>query len=405
MNTNLIIHDNVSHHPLGSGSYYFQSGLLEYLTQLIGDGKPCIDVFVGAQPNSSPHIGNMTNVSTAFAVAKGLKKHQGSRLVRVSLDLVDTAPYSPTTTKYDDVVYQKSLRYLQKATESNSDFESLLVQLSAECGVEYRVRKQTDILQDPRLREILQDIVARCVEIAPLLEPRYKTLGIRYACPTPDCGLADKHGIRNEYFGNQIKFQCPVHGSYQIDLENGDLKFLEFNTPLRGLIRCRLFAQDPVSSWVQIKGSDYAGFYAEQMVLRPLQGFCTPITVYTPLIMDWSGAKISKSLYVRPDAYEYLRLSNLSYLLNFREFCAAGFKIGTLYKLVERWINEPKRLFRHYTIYQIHQELLQILNSERESLKEVEKGNDSRMDGKNLQNRVALVSMSLSSLVITEKSD
>ncbi|KAK6502455.1 hypothetical protein TWF506_003037 [Arthrobotrys conoides] len=372
MNTSLIIHDNVSHHPLGSGSYYFQSGLLEYLTQLIGDEKTCIDFFVGAQPNSSPHIGNMTNVSTAFALAKGLKRHRESRQVRVSLDLVDTAPYSPTTSEYDDVVYQKSLRYLQKANESNSDFESLAMQLSTASGVEFRIRKQTDILQDPHLREILQDIVTHRAEIAPLLEPRYKTLGIRYACPAPDCGLADKHGIRNEYLENQIKFQCPVHGSYQIDLENGDLSLLEFNTPLRGLIRFRLFAKDPVSSWVQVKGSDYAGFYAEQMVLRPLQGSCTPITVYTPLILDWSGAKISKSLYVRPDAYEYLRLSNLSYLLSFREFCAAGFKIVTLYRLTEGWINEPKRLFRHYTIYQIHAELLQILNDERDRIKEVE---------------------------------
>lgn len=90
MSMSILKHDRISHHPLGAGSYYFKDNFLEYLETLGQPGRPVTKIFVGAQPNSSPHIGNIMNICVAFALAKALID-RGIK-ASISMDLVDTAP-------------------------------------------------------------------------------------------------------------------------------------------------------------------------------------------------------------------------------------------------------------------------------------------------------------------------
>ena len=65
--------------------------------------------------------------------------------------------------------------------------------------------------------------------------------------------------------------------------------------------------------------------------------------------LDWSGAKLSKSLYVKKGAYGDIpkRFINYSFLKE-----DLGFKgLDILYDIVINWINNPYMLFRHYSIY------------------------------------------------------
>lgn len=65
--------------------------------------------------------------------------------------------------------------------------------------------------------------------------------------------------------------------------------------------------------------------------------------------MDWSGAKISKSLYLKKGAYKYLP----EYLLDYQRFDneTKGEGLSMLIELTDEWIRDPKKLFRHYTVY------------------------------------------------------
>ena len=91
---------------------------------------------------------------------------------------------------------------------------------------------------------------------------------------------------------------------------------LEYNTPLRNLIRGLVYSIDNQDEtvdyeWLRITGSDYAGFYQEQLLYKTtdLLGYSVsklPMILYAPLVTDWSGAKLSKSLYVKEGAYTYL---------------------------------------------------------------------------------------------------
>ena len=69
------------------------------------------------------------------------------------------------------------------------------------------------------------------------------------------------------------------------------------------------------------------------------------IIVYTSLIADWSGSKVSKSLYLQKTAYDYLIKAKQEYLLNYQTLRREGRDLTVLWKEVELWVDEPYRLF------------------------------------------------------------
>ena len=103
------------------------------------------------------------------------------------------------------------------------------------------------------------------------------------------------------------------------------------------------------------------GLYNEQLLWRPLSSAGEgkhPKVLYTPLIVDWSGAKLSKSLYVRDGAYDYLTRDGLDYMLSYKVFKETGLSLEVVYNLCDNWIANPYKLFRCYTIYHMN-DLLQ----------------------------------------------
>lgn len=301
----------------------------------------------------------MMSICTAFALAKALMDR--GKKVSVSMDLVDTAPTPKKNLIYGGISYQRSLRFTKDSAEFEGDFKNLAERLHKLSGVRFELRKQTNIIAGPGVRCILHEIVKRHDELGAILEPRYKRLGLRSAFPKPDCGLTDKHGLTNEYGEDSIKFLCPIHGSYSISLlEDDGVKALEVNTPLRSFVRTLIFNKDLDTSWIQVKGRDYAGFYTEQLTWRPLMGRYRPVIFYSPLVLDWSGANISKSLYVVQHAYQYLHQQGLAYILSYSAYHEAGKDVKDIYQIVQGWVLEPKKLFRDYTIFQIHSEFQSI---------------------------------------------
>jgi hypothetical protein len=153
---------------------------------------------------------------------------------------------------------------------------------------------------------------------------------------------------------------CPDHGEHHIDLTSPhELERLEFNTPLRNLIRILLCSRDTDTSWIMCTGSDYSGFYQEQLTWRLLEHpENTPVIFYTPLIIDWSGAKLSKSLYIRENGYKYLIDAGRRYLLDADTFLETERAIEALFEEAEDWVDKPYKLFRNYTVDYIDMQLI-----------------------------------------------
>ncbi|KNG86719.1 hypothetical protein ANOM_005185 [Aspergillus nomiae NRRL 13137] len=354
----MIDHDGVVHHPLGSGSYYFKQNLVKYLNDQCS--RPQITLHIGSQPNSSPHIGNLVTFSTGFALAAAIKT-KFQRDIRAKFVYVDSAPTPGKDLLINGVRYQKSLGHTGDFRANQTPFMKVLDQLSNLSGVAYDIETQNFWRSKPAFGAILRNIVAHHKTLGAHLSPETGKLAIRASCPREGCGLADKHGLNNQYHDDsRITFICPDHGEHHVDLTSSqDLDRLEFNTPLRNLIRILVCSQDSETSWIMCTGSDYAGFYQEQLTWRLLERpGNAPIIFYAPLILDWSGVKLSKSLYVKQGSYKYLCDAGRRYLLDTDIFLKTECGLKALFEEVQDWVEKPYMLFRNYSLEYIDMQLL-----------------------------------------------
>lgn len=221
-----------------------------------------------------------------------------------------------------------------------SDYKELLDILSQEFGIDYKIRLEEEFLNNEGIPQIVQEIIQERENIGKILSPTDGSLAIRAACP--ECSLVDKYGVNNQYApdGTSVSFKCPRHGRFILSTATESHKF-QFNCQLFNLVLGRYY--ESVSyNYIEICGSDYAGFWQEQLLWRFLK---RPILiVYTPLITDWSGSKLSKSQYLRPGAYEYLVRAGQEYLLSYRVLKSEQRDLSLLWQEIEDWVDHPYKL-------------------------------------------------------------
>jgi len=310
---------------------------------------PEVEVNLIIQPNSSPHLGTLSSIALAFSVATHLKNLNLKPYIM--LDLWDNAKGEQCT--IDGVVYQRGLRDTGKLFDHLNDYHEVLRTVSNFFGgeVEYRIRMEAEFLSLPRIPDILRGIINDREALGVSLAPSSGSIALRAACPHEGCGLVDKYGSHNNYDDpDKVLFRCPIHGQFAVVLAT-ECSRLQFNCQLFNLVIGR-FYEDFEHGYIQICGSDYAGFWQEQLLWRHLRK--PIIIVYTPLIVDWSGSKLSKSLYLRRDAYDYLCKDGLEYMLSYARFQEEQRDLGVLCAEVDLWVREPYRLFRAYSVHYMH---------------------------------------------------
>ncbi|KAI1199864.1 hypothetical protein F5X97DRAFT_294943 [Nemania serpens] len=399
-------HDGQVHDPLGGGSYAFQKDIVgPALLALLEDeavrdsaaardkrkssnGLPTrpIVVHAGLQPNNSPHVGTLVVFCYAFSVARGIRdrmrvleangKENTPPSVTVLITFIDTAPVKDETVEMEGVQYQRSYRDVGDALGTYmADYEEVIRYLSAWADVPVTVAFQADFFSSPSMPVLLNYIARHHETLGPQLSPKYGSLALRSACPVPGCGLAEKHGRLNEYRADDngqdstIGFHCPHHGPHAVRLSHpAEIARLEANAPTRNLLRSMTHLLDTSAHHIRVTGADYAGMYQETFLYRPLAAWSaitglargrTPHILYAPLIVDWSGAKLSKSLYVRDGAYEFMKRQGMDGLCSYarlrEQFGGDGSKgLRGIWDEVQRWMADPKKLFRSFSVAYLH---------------------------------------------------
>ncbi|TRX89809.1 hypothetical protein FHL15_009242 [Xylaria flabelliformis] len=173
-----------------------------------------------------------------------------------------------------------------------------LVVLYYAFSVAKRIRNRMLILQankkdTPPSATVLITFIDTAPDLRALALPKHGSSALRSACTVPGCGLAVKHGRLNKYGAdnngqdNTITSHCLHHGLHAVRISSlAEIARLQANTPNR---------------------ADYAKVYHEMFLYRLLAAWSTntslarrrtPHVLHAPLIVDWSGAKLSKSLYV-----------------------------------------------------------------------------------------------------------
>ena len=341
-----------------------------------------IVIHAGAQPNNSPHVGTLTVFCLAFSLAGALRDrlrllpeeegHRGRDRdgppvpdVSVEITFVDTAPVKGQGCEVEGVSYQRSYRdVVPSELESHlADYNEVFEFCSAQSGgIPFKTKFQSDFFAPRKgpgeavsvsssVSPLVEYIVSHRRRLGPQLSPKYHAIALRAACPVPGCALAEKHGVLNDYgTPGQIAFNCPSHGRHVISLSRPeDVARLEANAPTRNLIRSMVHLLDHTTHHVCITGADYAGMYQEAFLYRTLAEWSastgralgrTPHNFYAPQIVDWSGAKLSKTLYVCDGGYDGLELRlwdeiNSCVVANPRKLFRAGFSVDYMKNVLD----------------------------------------------------------------------
>ncbi|WP_062204393.1 hypothetical protein [Streptomyces sp. NBRC 109706] len=319
-------------------------------------------VTTAAQLNGTPHIGSVVTVMAVFA----LTAHAAQRLdlpATVIFDALDNAP-----AEHIDIDGRSYIRTVADLidtghidrTERTSGFQRLLAWASAASGVRYEFRPYGVYQLLPPVRECLHHIASRQADFAPIVAPGDGIVRVRPRCP--HCRLMDKAAtdlrITAEPGAVHLDSRCPAHGLYRetIDIA-GTNGWYDANTPVRSIQKGYLLAAERDlyrACSVSIDGADWGGAWHAHVLAPALAalGIPTnrwPVSIFTPMILDRTGGKLSKSLYVRygPDYADLPEaFLNLDRLLDDHGEDA----LTVLWAEACRWAAEPRRLHRSYTV-------------------------------------------------------
>lgn len=317
-----------------------------------------IQVSCVTQPKSEPHVGTATLLYTTFALAAELKERMQVD-VEVLLDVLENSPGAEWES--DGVRYFKPLNRIMiggktAAEVATAPLLDICAQLTEKSRVAHRVRSYAAIQSEDAFREGLARILSERERSAAVLAPRDRRLLVRPLCPA--CGLGDKEARKVRWSRSEpilITSVCPDHGEHVTRVRSRD-DVIDCNTPLRTVLRSYAFTASDAKHGrltIVVNGADWAGEWMQHVYLAGLELLgvsCTgaPPNFFSPLILDRSGAKLSKTIYLRPGAYDELSPAWRSYAA----FCEHYGDEGrtALWDEARRWVSEPRRFFRNYSI-------------------------------------------------------
>ena len=335
--------------------------IIDQIPDLIADRMTAasrVQVACAMQPKAAPHFGTGIVILTAFALARLLQDTFG-KPATVLLDMLDNAPAQ--TTVIDGTEYTLCLSHAidggHSAAEKNTAPVTRLAEWASQrAGTGFGLRRYSEIQAQAGFRHGLAGILARPQVFEPLFSPSDRRLRVRPVCP--QCGLVDKAArtvqVRQEN-GLTLLFRCGYHSSQAARLDD-PAAVIDANTPIRTVLRSLCFSRDREehgTETVVLNGGDWAGAWMQRVYFDGLHqlGCCgtqVPFNIFTPQILDDSGAKLSKSIYLTRGAYADVPPAWTSMQAFENRFGTAG--LDMLWDEVSGWVRSPEKFFRNYTV-------------------------------------------------------
>lgn len=322
-------------------------------------GQEQIILNTSSQPNSSPHLGTITTLMTVFSMAEHFR-HKLGIPVSVQFDELENSP--GYTKEIKGMVYYKSLNhtYIDSdkdiATINMEKYKKILDDLSNLSGIPFNVRTYYEFQQNTHVRRAIIDIFNNQDFFESLFSPSKGQLHVRIICSKCQLGLKSLKTIDVESNANKLVFQskCPYHGLHKVCVTPINSEFIDINTQFRDLTKGIQLLNDDIKNntlSIMVDGNDWSGIWAQRihtegMVKLGYSDFI--IRLFTPTLLDWSGGKLSKTLYLCNGEYNYLHNAFLNYDFFMKQFNYEGFI--KLWEEVRTWVEHPPRFFRNYSV-------------------------------------------------------
>lgn len=334
--------------------------ILNDITDLFSDrliNTDKLQVTCISQPKTDPHFGTMIVMFCTFALADRIRKNYKIE-TEVLIDYLENSPSEEIN--IDDTLYSRCISHAHN--DGNSLLEINLVQMrelarwiSEKLDLPFKLRPYSEIQSQKTFRDGLQTIINQESVFIPKMSPSEQKLRIRPICS--NCGLVDKEAktVIVDTSKNIVSFTCPQDGEVAISLAdvNG---IIDCNAPIRTVLRSLCFIYDKLENkkeTIIVNGGDWAGSWMQRVYFDSLSnlgfsGTQVPFNIFTPQILDWSGAKLSKTIYLSPNAYQELDKAWLSVSVFREKFGEVG--LTGLYAEIESWLASPAKFFRNYSI-------------------------------------------------------
>ena len=318
-----------------------------------------IIINTSAQPNSSPHLGTITTIMCSFALAKHLKETLNIE-AEVLFDELENSPAE--TFEIEGNLYYKDLQH--SLNEDKEDlatiymrrFKKILDKISKLSNIDYNIRKYNEFQENMFVRDSVIKIFNDKDYFTKLMFPSSNDLHIRSICPYCYLGRKKIKQLNENHNKNSVELieKCPYHGDYNTIIEKNNNSYIDINTQFRDLTKGVSFIEEDKLNntlTIMLDGGDWGGIWAQRihtegMVRLGYNEF--PIRLFAPIILDWSGAKFSKSLYLKSDAYKNINKAFINYDNFINVYGEEG--LEKLWEEVFSWIKEPKKFFRDYSV-------------------------------------------------------
>lgn len=339
--------------------------IIDNIPQILQNKKPEekkeIILYLSAQVNSYPHIGTLVNFISAFALAKQIKSAYNVP-VRIRVELLESV-----TGKEEIINGVKYYKNLMNVLDSEGKticekylpyFKDILNRLSEMDGIEYEILFFYDYQKEHLVRKSLLEVLDNADILGYVLNPKDGSIRLRFECPK--CGLVDKHNrnlkvVHKSIDSIVLENECPIHGKHTLVVTEDNEEKFDMNVPLRYLVKALfLIKSDEQNNTLSVivDGGDWSGMWPLRIYMESLLklGYREPVNViYTPTILDWSGSKLSKRMYVGNAAYrEYMKEGLINYSEFYNQYGEIGFT--RIYEEINLWVTDPKLFIRDYTI-------------------------------------------------------
>ena len=333
--------------------------LKDYFGPKIRD-KSTTDIHYSAQLNGHPHMGTLTSLGTAFTIGEYIKREFNIPST-IKFEALENAPIGKVKVGDREYCKMHSHTYVDGSPLSEiymHSFREVLDYFSKNTGVSYEVEYYEEFQKNPFVRKKLLEIIAREDEFIPFIAPSEKILRIRFPCG--ECHVMEKTSKDSIVLENNApryalyRSRCPEHGMFDVRISQENDTLVDFNTSIRNVIKEAKFIEDSKvsnSMNLMIDGGDWTGMAFQVMQSLGLMGYQIgdlPLRIFTPIIEDWSGAKFSKSVYVKDGTYRNVPSEFLDYKRMQETFGVDGLNI--VLNETRSWVNDPKKLFRNYSV-------------------------------------------------------
>ncbi len=288
-----------------------------YATRMAGlEG---INLNTSSQPNANPHFGTLTTLMCVAAIAEELESYFG-KPTQITFDQLENAPDRKVngiqvhSVQGQPVEYQISLEDAlldgtSMVDKNMATFKTLFSFFESETGIPFTIRSYRECQAQPDFRRSLLQVFNNLEDFSPIVSPSGEPVRLRFPCPI--CKWVDKGSVFTRTLSmskEEVVFEafCPDHGPHRSVLAVDSQDYFDTNTPLRDISKVPGLIDDARRSNsmpVMVDGRDWSGrwdrtIHIPGVELLGYSGSELPARIYTPVVTDSFGAKLSKSLYV-----------------------------------------------------------------------------------------------------------